>query len=186
VRILFGSIFSAVALFLWGYVYWTVLPFPQQVIKPLPNEDAVVKALQAVESGTYRIPGPPADAKDAAALEEYAQEFGEGPLAMLFYRSEGDAFMSPRYFAYGFLQMWLAAFAAAIAVSASDIGVYPGRVMLVVWMGIFCAIWSALGDVAWLHFPLDYFWLKFGYTVSSALILGLVLALFVRPPRPPA
>jgi hypothetical protein len=116
-------------------------------------------------------------------MEAYADAFGEGPLAMLFYRTEGDQFMSPQYFVYGFLQMLLAAFAAAIALSASDIEVYPGRVMLVVWMGVFCALWANLSDVTWFHFPMDYFWLKFAYTVSSALILGLVLALFVRPPR---
>jgi hypothetical protein len=30
---------------------------------------------------------------------------------------------------------------------------------------------------------MSHFWLKFGYTVPAALILGLVLGLFVRPPQ---
>ena len=90
-RILIGSIVGAVLLFLWGYVFWTILPFSMKVIKPLPNEDAVVAAMQASDaaSGVYRIPGPPADAKDPAVMEAYAQEFGEGPLAMMYYRSGG-------------------------------------------------------------------------------------------------
>ena len=91
--------------------------------------------------------------------------------------------MAPKYFIYGLLQMLLAAFAAAIALSACDVRVYPGRVMIVVWMGIFCALWSSLSDVAWFHYPMEHFWLQLGYTLSSAIILGLVLAVFVKPPK---
>ena len=54
--------------------------------------------------------------------------------------------------------------------------------MIVFWIGIFAALWANLSDVAWFHYPLDYFWLQLGYTIPAAIIMGIVLAAFVRPP----
>jgi hypothetical protein len=193
-RVIIGSLIAAAVLFLWGFVYWQVLPFSNQVIKPLANETDLTSVMEndlasamaagGAETGVYYFPHMPVNSTDEAALEDYKNRHMAGPIGMIFYRAEGTEPMPPKRMAWGYLQMLLAALAAAIVLSASDVQVYSGRVMIVFWMGVFAACLSVLSDVAWFYFPMNYFWLKFGYYVSSGLILGIVLAMFVRPPRP--
>lgn len=42
-RMLLGAIVGGVVLFVWGYVFWGVLPIAENIVLPVPNEAAVVK-----------------------------------------------------------------------------------------------------------------------------------------------
>jgi hypothetical protein len=180
-RAILGAAVAAALVFVWGFVYWTMLPYPERVMQSVASEATLVEALQAAlpASGMYAIPGR--HGNDAAAMADQQQRTAKGPVAILAYRNAGVEMTGP-YFAFGYLQMFLAALAAAIALSACDVNFYPGRVMIVFWMGIFAALWAHLSNVAWFHHPVNYFWLQLGYTVPAAFVMGIVLAAFVRPP----
>lgn len=183
-RLVIGSLLAAVVVFFWGFVYWTVLPFPASVLQTLPGQETFINQLKAAvpESGAYLIPGG-AEVQTDEALQERHRE---GPIATLFYRKEGAEVMSPSVFIYGYLHMLAAAFVAGIVIAASESRSYFSRVMLIFWVGVFCAVWVEITDVVWYYFPWDYCLLKMGYHISAALLMGLVLAALVRPAQPPA
>lgn len=180
-RAVFGAAVAAALVFVWGYVYWTMLPYSPQVMRAAESEPQLSRALQAAlpESGMFVIPG--LKSNDAAAVEDYQKRQAEGPIATVVFRREGSTMSAP-VLGFGYLQMFLAALAAAIALSACDVNFYPGRVMIVFWMGIFATLWADFSDVAWFYYPMNYYWLKLGYTVPAAVLMGLVLGAFVRPP----
>ncbi len=182
IRALLGAAIAAAIVFVWGYVYWVVLPFSSNVLHDVEAESGVIGSLQTnlPASGVYIIPGTAPEA--AEAIDDWKKRAAQGPVATLFYRQDGVSAMSTKQFAFGYLQMFLAALAAAIALSASDVNFYPGRVMIVFWIGVFAVLWTTLSDVAWYYFPMNYFWLKLGYTIPAAILMGLVLAAFVKPP----
>ena len=62
---------------------------------------------------------------------------------------------------------------------------YFGRFMLVFWIGLFVAVWAEMSDVVWFFYPIRYACLYQSYHVSSMIIVGVILAFFIRPPADP-
>ena len=57
-RLLLGAVIGSVAMFLWGFLFWGVLPFGNQAIAGADDSAAAQQALAAVfaETGTYLVP----------------------------------------------------------------------------------------------------------------------------------
>ncbi len=182
-RFLLGSILSAIVLFLWGFLYWGVLPFSGQVIQPMPAGDEVSAVLQKNidQTGVYVLPGVPADQTDETAIEAFTAKHEAGPIAMLFYRQQGVQPMSPRTLAAGFVHSLLVTFLAGILIVAASPRTYPNRVMLIVWAGIFCTAWVHISDVIWYYYPWNFCFLYMLYHIIGALLVGLIMAAFVKP-----
>ena len=187
-RLLIGALVAAALMFAWGFVFWTVLPMSNSVLKTLPDQETLVDQLKAAipETGVYMVPaGAGVDLED----ETLAQRHAEGPIATLIYRKEGAPLMGTagsRVLLNGFLHMLASAFIAGIVVAASESNTYFSRVMLIFWVGVFCAVWAQLTLAVWWYFPLKYCLLYMAYDVSSCLVMGLVLGGIVRPARLPA
>ncbi len=181
IRAILGAALAAALLFVWGFVYWTVLPFALRVMQAVESEQQLAEAMLANLPGSGMFVIPAEQSKEPAAVEDYQNRLKAGPVAVVAYRRTGVE-MSAKFFGFGYLQMFLSALAAALVLAACDVAFYPGRVMIVFWIGIFAALWANLSDVAWFHYPLNYFWLKLGYTIPAAIIMGIVMAAFVRPP----
>lgn len=178
-RFILGVVVGAVALFFWGFVFWTVLPYPGSVLKTLPNQDTLTQALQDAipADGAYLIPG-------AEQTEETLAKSQSGPVAMILFR-KGGAAPQDATMLNGFLHMLGSAFLLAIAVATAGRRSFFGRFILVFWIGLFVAIWTQMSDVIWWHFPIQYACLQMTYHLSAITILGVVLALFIRPPAEP-
>ncbi|MEM8677734.1 MAG: DUF1761 family protein [Planctomycetota bacterium] len=183
IRLIFGSLISAVLVFVWGFVFWTLLPFPKQILTTLPGQETFIEELKAAvpESGAYMIPGGMESASDEDVLRRHA----EGPIATVLYHKAGAPPMAPKIFIQGFLHMFVAAFIAGIIIAASESNTYFSRVMLIFWVGVFCAVWVEINNVVWWYFPRDYALMRMAYHLSSCLIMGIVLAAVVRPARLP-
>ena len=183
-RTLLGALIASALVFGWGFVYWMQLPFVDQVIQKLDNEEETLADLQdrVPRSGVYAFPAP-VDPQQTAEFENWQQRHAGGPVGILVIDSDGRPAMGTKTMLFGFLQTLAAAIAAGIVLAASDVFVYAGRVMIVVWMGIFAALFVTLSDVVWYCHPIEFFWLRAGHLVSSAIILGLVMGFFVRPPQ---
>lgn len=180
-RIVVGALLSAVALFVWGFLYWNVFPFQAQVFQRVPDEPALAAQLSSAlpESGVYFIPSP----APGEAMEPVLQRFTAGPIAQMIFLREGAAPVSPGKFLAGFLHMLVSALlmGALLAMAVGVLGSYGSRVTFVLLAGLAGAFRAHLGTPIWQHHPWDLQLLYFFYDVIAWLLAGLILARFVRP-----
>jgi hypothetical protein len=179
-RTLIGIVVASVLMFVWGFIYWGILPVAGTVLKTMPNQESIVPVLESSipSTGVYLIPvGADAGEPDAATQERHAR----GPIATLVYTKEGGPMMPPSTMVKGYLHMLGAAVVAAIILMASGRREYFGRLMICTWLGVFVAIWPELSRVIWFSFPRDYCVLYMTYHFTSCLLMGIVLAYFVKP-----
>lgn len=174
-RWLLGALGAAVAMFLWGFVFWGLLG-GAGALRTLPNEDAVRDALQggALATGTYflpaMVPGQPPPER--------------GPIVKIYYQADGVFPMTPARMGTGFLHLWLAALLAGglLSLVAAPLGSYGRRVGFVLLLGLFAAFVIPVGDAIWWHHPLAFQLTQFAYHAVGWLLAGLVLAWAVRGP----
>ena len=50
-RALLGIVLAAVVLFVWGFLFWGIFPYPKEVLKTLPEQEqtALVAALKSIK-----------------------------------------------------------------------------------------------------------------------------------------
>jgi hypothetical protein len=179
-RFILGVLLGAVAMFLWAFVFWTVIPYPGSVFNTLPNQDVLVPAMQAAmpEDGVYLVPS-------AEPSEEVMAQKEQGPIATVMFRN-GGADPMDKTMIRGFFHMLGCSCLLAIAVATAGRRTFLGRFMLVFWIGLFVAIWAEMSTVIWFYFPIRYGCLQMTYHLSAIAVLGVVLAFFIRPPGDPA
>ncbi|MFQ5724614.1 MAG: hypothetical protein ACE5G6_08970, partial [Terriglobia bacterium] len=138
-RLTLGALAGGVVLFLWGFIFWTILPFGHWSVSALPNEQAVIETLRKAEtpSGTYYFPAPPegGDVTDP----EYVQKHSKGPVGHLFYRAEGIDPNSPFTLLQGFFHFLLSALLVALLMKPAlpQLGSYGLRVGYIWLLGLF-------------------------------------------------
>jgi hypothetical protein len=183
-RVVVAALLSAVVLFLWGFVFWTVLPFSNMVLKPLPSEEAVVQALKdnVPETGVYFFPFCE-ECSSPEAQEEAMKRHREGPIAQVIYRKDGVDAMSPTVFAGGFSHMFLSALLVGLLlkIASPTLPAFFARFVFVVLLGVFAAVWVCLADGIWFHHPWQFPVLQAGYNAGGWLVAALPMALVIRP-----
>jgi hypothetical protein len=186
-RFFIGIFLSSVAMFFWGFLFWTILPFGASAIRDLPNYDQVVPVLKSsiTESGVYVIPGaPPSPDSAAEVIEEHTRRHEAGPIATLMYRTEGVTPMAPSFFIRGFLHFvavaWLAAMLTTMALPA--LPEFGTRVGFVFMLGILAFVWIDLSGPVWWYHPWHWALMNGLFHVVSALLMGIILALFITSP----
>lgn len=178
-RFILGVIVASVALFMWGFVFWGLSPYPATVLKPMPNRDVVANVLKEsiTENGVYKLPemGDPAD-------ENWVQRMEAGPIVTVMYHGGGANPGDSTVMVKGYLHMLASTFLLAIVLATAGRRTFLGRFMLAFWIGLFVAIWAEMSDVIWFYYPIRYACLKQTYHVTSMIIMGGILAFFIRPP----
>ncbi len=189
VRVLVGAVVSALALLLWGFLFWAVLSVPGEVERAVPDEPGLMQTLRErlPASGTYTFPAPPARraARDATALEAFRQRNLAGPIGMIHWRSGGTDPLSPRNHLLGFLHLLAASFVAALllAVALPALDSYARRAAFVFGLGVFAVLAVRLSDPVWWHLPWGHFLHAALYDGAAWFISGLVLGGIVKPVR---
>jgi hypothetical protein len=183
-RILLGSLIAGAAVFVWGFLFWGVSGLPDSALSRTTDDAAAGQALLNYfpETGSYYLPGPHNDADQLKALHE------SGPIAFVYFNREGKPLMSPILMLYGFMHGVLIAVLVGIALGmlGNALPTYGDRVKLVALFGLGSSIWIPLSDSIWWYFPLPWQLWKLAGEFTSWLVLGLVLAYFVRAKPTPA
>jgi hypothetical protein len=190
IRVIVGSVLSAVVLMAWGFGFWGFLPYGKEIVQKFPDEDRVLKALKEIDlpSGIYvipyREPGSMAGETNKEILEQVQKRQKEGPLVQIVYNKEGADVMGWEMYAIGGAQALLASFFAAIllALAAPGLAGFPMRWIFVVLLGIFAAVAVQLGNV-WFHHPWKPMLLMAGYDAAGWVLAAFVLALVITPSR---
>ena len=185
---LLGIALAALAMFIWGFVYWAGIGSKLRPYKTLPTEteSAVVAELKtgAIETNVYAIPGMPESGATKEANDAWTERSKEGPLVNITYVKEGKDPMAPSMMIKGFLHMLVTASALTVLlIVASDrLPSYGKRVLYVGFIGLIAGFWVDVGQIVWMYNPLNNALFHFGYSFSGILIGGLVLAAFVKKP----
>lgn len=176
-NLLIGSLLAAVAIFLWGFVFWAV--FAELDTVSSDAEIALQSALSehVPETGTYLIPSLRED------QAEYTLRHLTGPTAMLFVRKSGSAPMSLGSFGLGLLHEFIFALliGALLRMAWSALNTYGTRVAFVTLAGVTSAFWADLADPIWWLHPWGFHILNFVYAAIAWAIAGLILARFAAP-----
>jgi hypothetical protein len=179
-RVLVAAALSAIAMFVWGFVYWgPVLNMSSRLMAPLPEavELDVLAPLRGEQapSGMYVYPGP-AD-PDAAA------KMTEGPILHMSYHSGGVQPMDPVMLAQGWLHSFVVALLAGTVLSLAlpATPTYARRVLLLLLVSLVAALWTNLSDAIWYFYSWPYVLGQVGYGLVSGLLMALITAAIVRP-----
>jgi hypothetical protein len=180
--LLLGSLFAAVALFLWGFVYWAASPIPFTALKTLDNEVATGQALleHFPQSGTYYLPDPRNPSRDEMdALHK------KGPVAIINIDVDGSIPASPGVMLAGFAHMLVTTLMISLLMrlTGNALASYGDRVLFVFLAGVIVAFWTRISDVIWWGLSLPWQMYNAVYDVSAWLIAGLILAKFVGPKK---
>lgn len=178
-RYLLGTFLAALAMFIWGAVFW-ISPFPYRCFATANPDAAAGAALLKYfpESGTYLIPGLQHDEATLKALRE------KGPLATVHIRTTGAPAMEAKTFVLGLVHYWvstlLAAFLAVRAVPAVSVS-FGKRLWFFVLIGVLVAVFTDLAVPIWWLQPWPYHLVNAVYHASAWLVGGLVLASAIKP-----
>jgi len=174
-----GSLLAALALFFFGFVYWTMSPAGDAAMLQADDDAAVQAALSSVltESGSYYVPGHGQDEEAMVALYE------AGPLAVIHFKAEGRPMMQ----ASTFVQALLHSFATALLLGflmrllLGSLPTYRCRVGFAALVGGLCTLFAeGGGHIWWLH---SGSWtLAVGlYDLLAFVVMGAILAAFIKP-----
>ncbi len=186
-RIGIGALVAAIALMVWGLLFWNVLTVPEEFLQPLPGGEDVARAISrnVPESGVYIWPAADSStAGNGAAAQSSAESYRrKGPLLHLFFVREGTVPQTVTTLARGLLQFFVAAALAGCLLAAAELRLksFAARAGFVFLAGLFATTLTNLGQPIWLNHPWGYHWLMAVYDSSNALLMGIVLALIVKP-----
>jgi hypothetical protein len=177
-RLALAALLGAVALVVWGTVFWGWLADPLGVFHKIPNDLAVTNVLVAgnVPTGTYFMPWPRATPDEFA---RFVAQHQSGPFFQLSYVREGVDPNSPGKLALGCLHYLLVAAIAVALVLVSGSTTFIHRFGVVVLGGLIGSIFITVGDPIWFHLPWDYARAVLLYEVVAWLLLGAVVARLV-------
>lgn len=175
-KLALGAFLAAIAMFLWGFVYWgsgMIDPFSHMTAE---GETAISEALKTnlPAGGVYFVP----DSKVDEA--QWQNRMTQGPVAMINFRPGGTAPMATTMI-LGFLHMLVVALILALILRLllPVAPTYVDRLKLVAIIGALAAIEANLGQPIWWHWPWSHAIIEAIYSFGSYVIAGAVLAYFV-------
>lgn len=186
-RILLAGILGGLTLFVWMFVAHELLGLGEVGVKEIPNEAAVMGAMQAIPaSGLYIFPGfglgpKPTREQQHAAMPAYMKKYEQSPHGILIYHPPSGPFnfgiLLGREFALNVVQALLAAWLLAAAASGRSYAVRAGFVALA---GVLAAISTNVEYWNWYDFPGNYVAAYMTTQILGFVLAGLVIAAFVK------
>ncbi len=184
-RILGASVLAATVVFIWGFVFWAILPMGTSAVQGPADAPALQQILddQLTESGMYIVPFSDQPESDTA----FHQAHTRGPLALIQFRKTGAEPMSTGAMVQGWLHGLVTFLVMAIVVRmATPSGGFGARFMVAFGGGTAGSVFATFANPIWWYQPWAFATTNFAYQVVAWLIAGVALALVLRPsgPRP--
>ncbi|MCG8435340.1 MAG: hypothetical protein MJA83_15055 [Gammaproteobacteria bacterium] len=177
-KYLLGVFLAALAMYVWGTVYW-LSPIPYLAVNTTPDDASAGRALLEYfpESGTYTVPGPAVEPEQAVELSI------EGPVAFVHLAREGRDPFSPTPFIIGFVQHILFAIliSGLLFIGGSSMARYQDRVKLIAVAGFISAFFVRTSNTIWQGLPVEWELVNGIYEIVAWLLAGTVLAAFYQP-----
>jgi len=181
-RIFLAGLLGGIAMFIWVYISWTVLPLGSIGLRRLPNETAVLDPLQkniAENSGIYLFPWvwlePDTPDKD------FVEKMSRYPSGILIYNAAGSrSIVMSHWLLVDFLTELAQALLAVFLLSRTRLTTFGARLTFVLLVGVLAAIATNVGYWNWYGFPWNYTLALIFTQVVGFLWIGLVAAFVLR------
>jgi hypothetical protein len=191
-RIVLAGILGGVTLFVWVFVAHELLGLGEVGVKEIPNEAAVLTAMQVgiPDTGFYIFPGmgigpKPTMEQRNAAMPDYMKKYEKSGHGILIYHPPSGPFsfgvLLGREFALNVLQALLAAWLLSCAAAGR---MYAGRVAFVAVAGVLAALSTNVEYWNWYEFPGNYIAAYMTTQISGFILAGLVIGGLVKNVTP--
>lgn len=190
-RTILGSLLAAVVLFVWGFVYYTLLPINNMVSSKVPNEIVTLDMLkmQLPKEGVYVLPYPKEFSESQKTTKTgpspaAVKETSTGPYARIFFKPEASYAMSAKDFVLGYLHLLASALLVGLllTMARNQLPRFWQRWLFVVTAGTFAAIYVQLGGPIWFRHPWGYDLATAAfYQIGSWVLAGFPLAMLIKP-----
>ncbi|MEY2483688.1 MAG: hypothetical protein QOK24_2216 [Verrucomicrobiota bacterium] len=188
-RIILAGVLGAIAMFIWTAIAHMALPLGEAGIGEIPNDEAVLAALQTSagnKTGLYILPGmglgPDAThAQRSAAMKDYEAKLAKNPSGLLMYHPAGSRPMvMAKYLTIEFATELLQALLVVALLAQTRLVTFGGRVGFVTVTGILAAITTNVSYWNWWGFPTVYIASYMFIEIVGFFLVGLVAAFFFR------
>jgi len=185
-RIILAGVLGGIAMFIWTSIAHMFLPLGHSGVRELPNEAAVLTALETNlgdKSSLYLFPGlgvgdNPTREQMNEGMKHMDEKLANNPSGLLMYHAKGSRSISmPKLLTIEFTTELLEAILAVFLLAQTSISSFGGRVGFVFVAGILAAIATNVSYWNWYGFPTVYIASYMLTEVVGFLCVGLVAAL---------
>lgn len=193
-RIILAGVLGGIAMFIWTSIAHMVLPLGDTGVREMPNEAAVITALQSNlegNRGLYMFPGlglgpnPTREAKNEA-MKHMAEKLASTPSGLLMYHPAGRQLNMGCLLGTEFATELLESLLVVFLLAQTRLTTFGGRLGFVTVAGILAAIATNVSYWNWYGFPKRYTAAYMFIQLVGFFIVGLVAALAWRNTRPAA
>lgn len=191
-RILVAGIAGGIVMFIWTSIAHMALPLGEAGINEIPNESAVLSAMQGNigdNAGLYIFPGlgvgknATKEAKNEA-MKQMQQRIAANPSGILMYHPPGRQFAFGKSLAIEFSTEALQAILVIWLLAQTRIGSFAGRVGFALIAGILAAITTNISYWNWYGFPGVYTASYILIEIVGFVLVGVAAALVLRKRSP--
>ena len=187
-KILLAGILGGVVMFIWTSIAHMALPLGEAGLREIPNESAVLGAMQnniGEQTGLYIFPAPGVG-KNATrqekneAMKHMGEKMATNPSGILMYHAPGRPFTLGKWLGIEFGTELLEAILVLFLLAQTRIASFAGRVGFVLAAGILAAIATNVSYWNWHGFPGVY---TAGYMfiqIVGFFLVGIVAAFVLR------
>lgn len=176
--VILGAVVGGLVMFVWGFVFFGVLPTSSSVIKAVDNQAEMQQLLKDRLPGTgvYMVPF----AEDASDTEFQALHT-QGPIVTIQYREEGGEPMAPGTFMLGYFHEVLVLLIMGLLLKITGIDSYGGRLAVVFLGGVAGSMFATMSAPIWWLQPWSMPLMDMLYQSVAWFLAGLVVAGMVKP-----
>jgi hypothetical protein len=188
-RIFLAALLGAIAMFIWTAIAHMALPLGEAGIREIPNEAAVLGAMQsniAKKNGLFVFPGfglGPNPSREARheAMKHMDEKLAQHPSGILLYHPAGSRPLNMvRWLSIEFMTELAEAFLVVFLLAQTRLTNFGTRVGFVVIAGILAAIATNISYWNWYGFPKVYTMSYMFIQLIGFLFVGLVASLVLK------
>ena len=191
-RILLAGIVGGIAMFIWTSIAHMALPLGEAGINEIPNESAVLSAMQGNigdKTGLYIFPGLGVSKnatreEKSEAMKQMQQRIAANPSGILMYHPPGRPFAFGKSLVVEFSTEVLQAILVIWLLAQTRIGSLGGRVGFVLIAGILAAITTNVSYWNWYGFPGVYTASYILIEIVGFFLVGVAAGLVLRKRGP--
>ncbi|HEX4954218.1 MAG TPA: hypothetical protein VF017_12580 [Thermoanaerobaculia bacterium] len=178
-RTVLVCLLAALAMFLWGFVFWT-LPHPLEAFSTGLDNEKVQTALRDLipADGAYAVP----EFSEGSSMDSWMAQHRQGPIATLLVRKGGAEPGAPTVFLFGYLHMFATCLLIAwlLGKCGASLATFGAKVGLVAMAGFAGSFWIHVSAPIWMLQPWHYHLASVFYDVVAWVLAGLILAKWGR------
>ena len=187
-KIVLAGAVGGIAMFIWTSIAHMALPLGEAGISEIPNESAVVSAMQSSigeQTGLYIFPGPGVG-KNATrqekneAMKHMGEKMATNPSGILMYHAPGRPMAFGRWLGIEFGTELLEAILVVFLLAQTSIASFAGRVGFVLVAGILASIATNVSYWNWYGFPCVYTASYMLIQIIGFFLVGIVAAFVLR------